>query len=388
MDKRSIDEQITDRLSGMTIMPSDAVWQKVGERLDKRKKRRVFLFWWLPTILISAGSSLLFLNKAPMQMSKNNMTSRQALGQKPIQKHSLPEKGILLNSDAPNAFNDKTEILSGSPIYQSDEVSILEEPLKTEINFATVAVEMHEGKTEEKQVLTPASISNTISTNMTEASKHSPIESDSTIVHLHVKTKWKFRTGMHVGSLRGGSSVSADAVRANYSPAAIPTVAAPAPVENKNINILAGLHLYAEKPIAKQLTFSTGMGISLNNVNFNTFRYRFTMVDIPAMFQYTLKPSSRIPISISAGLGYTGVLSHNTSASNVNYNPSLPADINKNQWQYRAGLHTVINKNGKHPVTLGLTEQVGINPLWINVQAGNQKSNFTRFEISWGWGTK
>ena len=386
MDKQSIDEQITDRLSGMTIMPSDAVWQKVGERLDKRKKRRIFLFWWLPTILISAGSSLLFFNKAPMQVSENKMTNRETLGQKPIQKLSLPEKEILQNSEAPNAFNVKAKPLAGSPIFYSDEVGIQEEPPKTAINFATVAFETHQGKTQENQILRPPSISNTMPTTMPELPIYSSLESDSNLAHLHIKTKWKFRTGMHVGSFQGGSSVSADAVRANYSPAAMPTASAPAPAEKKSINILAGLHLYAEKPIAKQLTFSTGMGFSLNNANFNTFRYRFTMVDIPAMIQYTPKPSSSVPISISAGLGYAGVLLHKSSPSNGNYNTLLQADMNKNQWQIRASLHTVINKNAKHPVTLGLSEQMGINPLWKNVQAGYEKSNFTRLEISWGLG--
>lgn len=55
MHNNEFEKRVGHKLEELTFTPSDAVWQRVELQIRERKRRKRFLFWWLPGILLCTG---------------------------------------------------------------------------------------------------------------------------------------------------------------------------------------------------------------------------------------------------------------------------------------------------------------------------------------------
>ena len=67
MENKIFENSIENRMEGFQMKPSEAVWQKVEKRIQKEKKRKALIWWWIMAMAI-AGAGIQFLKDA----DKNN----------------------------------------------------------------------------------------------------------------------------------------------------------------------------------------------------------------------------------------------------------------------------------------------------------------------------
>lgn len=69
MENKLFEKSIENRMEGFQLKPSEAVWQKVEKRIQKEKKRKALIWWWIMGIAM-AGACIQFLQDA----EKNEQT--------------------------------------------------------------------------------------------------------------------------------------------------------------------------------------------------------------------------------------------------------------------------------------------------------------------------
>ncbi|MFN6374488.1 MAG: hypothetical protein ACK4YD_04895 [Chitinophagia bacterium] len=69
MENKIFETAVENRMEGFQMKPSEAVWQKVEKRIQKEKKRRALIWWWIMGIAM-AGACIQFLQDA----EKNEQT--------------------------------------------------------------------------------------------------------------------------------------------------------------------------------------------------------------------------------------------------------------------------------------------------------------------------
>ena len=63
MENKLFENSIENRMEGFQMKPSEAVWQKVEKRIQKEKKRRALIWFWIMAMAI-AGAGIQFLKDA------------------------------------------------------------------------------------------------------------------------------------------------------------------------------------------------------------------------------------------------------------------------------------------------------------------------------------
>lgn len=61
MEDKHFETEMNQQMEGFSLQPSVEVWKKVELQIRKEKRRRRFIFWWLPLLLIGTGSAVYFM---------------------------------------------------------------------------------------------------------------------------------------------------------------------------------------------------------------------------------------------------------------------------------------------------------------------------------------
>lgn len=61
MEDKHFETEMNKQMEGFTLQPSVEVWQKVELQIRKEKRRRRFIFWWLPLLFLSTGAIVYFM---------------------------------------------------------------------------------------------------------------------------------------------------------------------------------------------------------------------------------------------------------------------------------------------------------------------------------------
>jgi hypothetical protein len=84
MENKIFENAVENRMEGFQMKPSEAVWQAVEKRIQKEKKRRALIWWWVMGIAL-AGGSIQFLYRSENEIQTISVESTtNATGNKSV----------------------------------------------------------------------------------------------------------------------------------------------------------------------------------------------------------------------------------------------------------------------------------------------------------------
>ena len=106
MENKNFEKAIEDRMEGFRLKPSDTVWLGVEKRIEKEKKRKALIWWWIMGIAM-AGTSIQFLYRSEHEIqtisatNTKNVTGNKSVDFKDESKNARP------NSEDPIEHSSK-----------------------------------------------------------------------------------------------------------------------------------------------------------------------------------------------------------------------------------------------------------------------------------------
>ena len=106
MENKNFEKAIEDRMEGFRLKPSDTVWHGVEKRIEKEKKRKALIWWWIMGIAL-AGTSIRYLNRSENEIqtisatNTKNFTGNKSVDFKDESKNAQP------NSEDPIEHSSK-----------------------------------------------------------------------------------------------------------------------------------------------------------------------------------------------------------------------------------------------------------------------------------------
>lgn len=117
MENKIFENSIENRMEGFQMKPSLAVWQAVEKRIQKEKKRRALIWWWVMGIAM-VGAGVQFLSRSENEIqtisaaSTTNATGNKSVDFKDESTNARP------NSESPNE-NQLTNVSSLNDAFKN-----------------------------------------------------------------------------------------------------------------------------------------------------------------------------------------------------------------------------------------------------------------------------
>ena len=93
MQDQNFEKQVKQKMEGLSLTPSEPVWQKVEEQIRKKRDRRRLLFWLPFTVLCLGGGIWLVTNNIrninSIAIAKNEKQNNSQNGQNSVQKNDV-----------------------------------------------------------------------------------------------------------------------------------------------------------------------------------------------------------------------------------------------------------------------------------------------------------
>ena len=109
MENKLFENSIENRMEGFQMKPSEAVWQKVEKRIQKEKKRRALIWFWIMAMAI-AGAGIQFLKDADKNRQNisaaisNNVSGNNSIDIKDENSNALPNSESQIENHSTNVY--------------------------------------------------------------------------------------------------------------------------------------------------------------------------------------------------------------------------------------------------------------------------------------------
>ncbi len=395
MEDKHFETEMNQQMEGFSLQPSVEVWKKVELQIRKEKRRRRFIFWWLPLLLIGTGSAVYFMypylqnsnetisvdkrsnDQATVTTEKKQEKDQQPLAkskpddiktnEQPVNKSEMRQQSIPLKVET-KANTPEQNLLTKSKTQTNQSVAAnintkqdkpVAAEIKTEIkNEFHAKVELHpvdKKKTDTTEnVVTNEQKLETVQPVVTDSAATAPVEPTKTAQKISAVKKQRvevaivFRSGITDISQFKTSSVTADMLNATPGTAAPPT-AKPSAIKT-GVGFSAGVQL--KKSISKHSALSTGLAYSFYSTTHQTGRVIYATAQFNNNY---LGVSSATRYAISGG----------------NYNYTSKYHFIEIPVMY----HLQLNKSAKRPfdINAGIAYNylVGSNAFYFNQASGN-----------------
>ena len=117
MENKLFEKSIENRMEGFQLKPSEAVWQKVEKRIQKEKKRRALIWWWIMGIAM-AGACIQFLQDAEINEQNISAANRTNISENTSADIKDENSNALPTSEGP-IENQSTNVSPLNDVFNS-----------------------------------------------------------------------------------------------------------------------------------------------------------------------------------------------------------------------------------------------------------------------------
>lgn len=365
MHKQSFEEQMQQLMQGFNEQPEEFVWENIEQAINKKEKKRRFIFWWiLPVCLTGIGFAIFFNNKNNTGI--NSIAHHTNTSTKTSETISKQPNDNNLQS---NIANKKIENISETTIKQNDKTKNIKQiaqkntstTIYPEIRKVTSVTEIKKESSlktttdkrntinidEPKQTNVSNEINVITETDKSKAeittdttSKKNIIEVDSTIIANNDKKKTSAKNKWKIGATVGYGFMHEKVKSATYTSyengfSNSGSTAGQGPVQIINSYTVSAAASYnigiaATKPFAKNYSVETGISYnymrsqynttSLNTSSFNSYNSKtinkYHALEIPVMLERNLINKNNIGVGLRAGINNSIILNANSITNN------------------------------------------------------------------------
>ena len=146
MQDQNFEKQVKQKMEGLSLTPSEPVWQKVEEQIRKKRDRRRLLFWLPFTVLCLGGGIWLVTNNIrninSIAIAKNEKQNNSQNGQNSVQKNDVKvESGTRELEENKKTFaapKKEQPSITTKPLPEQNEITPEVKPIKQVLQLASV----------------------------------------------------------------------------------------------------------------------------------------------------------------------------------------------------------------------------------------------------------
>jgi hypothetical protein len=346
------DKNLKERFAGFGAKPSENLWNKIENSLDKKEKKRNFILWWISGSAAVIVFFVIFKTSTSTNIKASNEKETTNVPKKPkienisYQNESINEKSktVLENSTQKQAKKISTQ--KQTVLTQVEKQLSDEKVLKNDLEHTMTSTEK-----ELKDSIIETNVKNDLTENVTIDSIQSGKATSEVLIQTIsesldiLKPKKKIEFGILYGAFRGSKTSTLNSASFSNNESLTNNDASQAISSNSIIYypiIPINIQLYIAKEFENGIKISSGIGFAnFGNViknGKNTYKSQHNRFNIPLLVEFVFL--KRRSIQLYSGIG-------------LNNDISIPSNKNSDAPKYfayfqaQSSINFLLNENCK-----------------------------------------